>query len=207
MIQIKETDFMWKCYCRTYQDEKETPPPGNLCNYFWTSVWGMGIKFFYDSNFLLAVLTLCGLFYLQSVTFNFMAEASSFTQGIALFEFFMFFIAVIVFGCVRTFKYLMPIMEKIPEKVLAKIAGVFVLGIFGFFIVAMARAFTSPDFNWTEFFQALGFGVLAMFVVFVICVLWAPISSLNFVKTLGAFLKAKKDRVCPLVLPPGVKNE
>jgi hypothetical protein len=91
VIQLKETDLMWKVYCRYYKGYSEPPHPNSLCNFFWKSVGGMLAYLSWDLPAFLVISVLYTLTYgagslaenLNGNSFQFLAILSFMFLGVA----------------------------------------------------------------------------------------------------------------------------
>jgi len=208
-MEIKETDFMWQCYKRFYKGG-EIIPPGNLCRYFWTSVFGWFLKVFCDYNYFLVTLVWMGLISLF-INFLHLTDANSSLNLIISLPSAILIFLFIIFLVARFFILLTSWIEKnINPTTVGKISwsillvvGISLLSFLGHSI------FTQPP-DWDkllDFLIAIGvtLGILVSLAVLYACVFY-PLSTTQFFKLFVQFLKAKKHKVCPLVTAPEEKN-
>lgn len=207
-MKIKETDFMWKCYKRYWQttEDKKVQPPGNLCYYFWTSVVGMLIKLGADTNYFLASLLSAALFLAIICIGALLSQLTSPGFSIILMPLGMFsfvYFWLIFFGR-PFFKLIDWLNKKFGENVENWLAYA-VIG--GFFIaIVVGLCFNWDKITWErtlEVFWSIGITMgIGIGAILLYCLVLYPLATTEFFKTFWAYLKAKKDKICPVVEIP-----
>ena len=59
-MQIRETDFLWKCYKRYYKSQNVIPHPYSICNFIWKAVFGMLFWLIWDLPGIIVYLLFAG---------------------------------------------------------------------------------------------------------------------------------------------------
>jgi hypothetical protein len=211
-MKIKETDFLWSCYLRYYEGEGEkTPPPSNLCRYFWTAMMGLGAKVYCDSNMFLSMACF-GIIFCLIVGFSvivgpFLDEMNEsvsvvVVMPIVLSMIFTFF-SMMVIPIIKISEWM---SEKVSEEQFRKVMLV-IMCCFGVgMLYALIFHHRPWDEAWAELLKSWPYGVgmfLGLPALFGIgyCI-YHPLITTEVFRTFWAYLMAKKQKVCPLVEPP-----
>lgn len=212
MIEIRESDFSWRMYRRFYNNVENPPHPRSLCRYFWRSVGGVVVSFLWDFPFLVTLAVLVPLVALS------WSGASSFvdSQSVAGFFGFLFcgLAAVVVTGgaimvtverlhnyCVRTGR------EQVSRLLVAGVAILLVSVVVGDIWRVGLGGKDAPSHWWHAlygFLTLLAVGAAVIFAVGVYIALFTD--STRTGAQVAAYLRAVKDRACPLVKVPGDEN-
>lgn len=207
-INVRQDDILWRFYCKRFLVEgKEVEPPKNLCRYFWTSVKGFGLWLGREVRLrsfwligLVATAILVGMTCVIPDTSNIIATVLVVTVAV-LWSF-----ALLTAMLVSLYR-----VKRIME---ARAPWLIYLLVFCFIVLVIAHAATQ-GILWSEFtrlfgylFQWLGYMLVVMVAVIIIAlvisiILRRRLQGLRRVfQTFGAFISAKKSRVCPPVNPP-----
>ena len=207
-INVRQDDILWRFYCKRFTVEgKEVEAPKNLCRYFWTSVNGFGL--WLGREVKLRSLWLVGL----------VATAILFATALAIPKADNIFVTTLVVTVVVLWNFaflLAMFVTLIRAKRVIEARAPWVMCLLGFcFIVfAVAYAVTLETFG-SEFqklfgymFRWMGYMLIVMVSMVIIMLVISRIPHHRLEKlrrafqTLGAFVSAKKRRVCPPVNPP-----
>jgi len=208
-INIRQDDILWRFYCKRFLAEgKEVEPPKNLCRYFWTSVKGFGL--WLGREVRLQSLWLISLV-ATAVLFG-MARAIPDARNIVAT------VLVVTIAVLWNFALLTAMfvsLYRVRRVVEARAPWVIYLLGFCFIVLAIAHAATQgtlwPEFTrlFGDLFQWLvGYMLVVMVAVIIIALIISTIPHRRLQKlrrvfqTFGAFVSAKKSRVCPPVNPP-----
>jgi xanthine/uracil permease len=210
-MKIKETDFLWSCYLRYYKGEIEVPPPSNLCKYFWTAMIGMAAKVYADSNMFLSMTAFAVMF----VAILGMATIADLLVQVNKTAAYFIATPVVLGGMFAFFSLmLLPVVRfclwletKFNSKDLERKFALTLLSGFGLFVLYGLIFHHRPwDEAWAEFLKDLPVLIGVVVGVPVLAGLgyciYHPLKTTEVFKTFWAYLKAKKQKVCPLVEPP-----
>jgi len=208
-INVRQDDILWRFYCKRFTVEgKEVEAPKNFCRYFWTSVNGFGLWLGREVKLrslwlvgLVATATLLAVALAVPKTNNIVATVLAVT--VVVFWNFAFLLAMFV-TLIRARR----VVEARAPWVMMYLPG------FCFIVFAVAYAITPETFG-VEFqqlfgymFRWMGYMLIVMVSMIIIMLVISRIPHHRLQKlrrafqTLGAFLSAKKRRVCPPVNPP-----
>lgn len=199
MIQLKETDLMWKAYKRYYKDQ-QCLHPKSLCNLFWKSVGGMFKYAFWDTLVFLTAPVL-GL-----ATWGSLELKNCVPNG----EWLAVPVAFLAFGA--TITSLMFVLCRGMEWACRTnrewlIPTALVVLMVGFMSVVFGLIYGSPFTVWNfvyGFLTLAGFAALFCLGMYLYDKYNDPTSQTgSIIKT---YFFAVKDRVCPRVLIPGETN-
>ena len=205
-IDVHKDDILWRFYCKRFTIAgKEVPPPENLCKYFQTSLKGMFLwltdEVKLQSLWLIHLLTIAvlGLFSTihpdaGNIVVRFLAFLS--------FVLCMFSLAVALSVTLLRLKHL--IVTRAPWVIWPFIVGFIILVLTNKSL--RAELWTEDTFNFILTVLKFMLASVVATVVFFCILVKIPNRNLEKLQQLAqtflAFLKAKKDRVCPPVNPP-----
>src|SRR3989338_1809859 len=207
-INVRQDDILWRFYCKRFTVEgKEVEAPKNLCRYFWTSVNGFGLWLGREvklGSLWLFVLVATALFFATALaipkTDNIVVTALVVT--VVVVWYFAFMLASLV--------------TLIRAKRMVEARAPWVMYLLGVCFVAFAVAYAiTPETFGSDFqqlfgymFRWMGYMLIVMVSMIIIMLVISRIPHHRLQKlrrafqTLGAFLSAKKRRMCPPVNPP-----
>lgn len=208
-INVCQDDILWCFYCKRFVVEgKEVEPSKNLCRYFWTSVKGFGL--WLGREVRLRSLWLIGLL-ATAILFG-MAHAIPDTNNIVAI------ILVVTVAILWNFALLTAMFVSLYRvKRIVEARAPWIIYLLGFCLIVLAIVHAATQGTlWPEFtrlfggdlFQWLGYMLVVMVAVIIIALVISTIphhrlQGLRRVfQTFGAFVSAKKSRVCPPVNPP-----
>lgn len=203
MIQLKETDFLWKMYKRWYQSEKfkyegGCPHPRSLCNFFWKSMGGVWMTLFWDLPFLLTAPLFVGVAWGMSELTDLNKKDANFLDIIQAFVLFGFVVAAVVHVIGRLMD--MAVRRNQEWMIPAVILGMVFCGL----SCLMAIVFGKPLTFW-KFLGGAGILAGTVFALLAIFYLWDrfrdPESQTG--RVVGEYVGAVKRRICPRILIPG----
>jgi len=201
MIQLRESDFLWKCYVRYYKSDLfQLPPhPRSVCNFFWKAVGGMFMYVFWDMYVIIAG----PMFAIISVLLWLVAIVT--TKHCYCVPLFMaallMTIATITFGTLRWIAY----WER------KKVGGVVNFSVLSFVVFGICSGMCSMPFsgsasNWQPIHLLYGACVVVGIVGIVVGIVGGAVLILNAAfskeQVLKSYLESFKSRVCPLVKAP-----
>ena len=206
-MKIKE-GFFWKNYCYFFTaNGKQVEHPKNLCNYFWTAIFGMGKAF---GHSLTKINAFCYLLLTTSFFFSSYGIYYAFPDTII-----PFFPIIIMLGCfVGVFiKSIQSFGRLVGDKASDIILIIFLIVGVVFLIVGFVGDFIINPPTWQNiekgFLSLLWiglrsgmYGIVLGVIIILGCFLFNRASTTDFFKTIVAFLIAKKQKICPLVQPP-----
>jgi len=204
VLKIRDDDLLWKYYQKYYTvDDLKVPHPQNLCNYFWTAVFGAIRSFYIEKP--LWVVWLSAIVLIGGVQMLFSC-LGTWNLPVFIRVFFVPLIFVIPISGALT---LASTGGRLKGWALSIYAGLLLGAVIGMFIGALMLAFNDPNLTWESFllcFAALAGAALVVgvfiglgFLIYTIC---KPVAGWRFVKTIGVYLMAVKHRMCPLMEPP-----
>ena len=207
-INVRRDDILWRFYCKRFVVEgKEIEAPKNLCRYFWTSVKGFGLwlgrEVMLRSLWLISIVATAILFGMARAIPNANNIVATVVVGTIVFLWsFAFLMAMFV-----TLYRVKRVVEARAPWVIYFLGACFIL-------VAIVRAITQGTL-WPEFTRLFGdvlqwgrYILVVMIVMLVITLTLRMVPHRRLQKlrglfeTLGAFMSAKKNRVCPPINPP-----
>lgn len=210
MIQLKETDFLWKCYKRYYDDMLKPPVPGSICNFWWKSVGGMVKWLFWD----------CPFFIIGPIAFALTAlciwGSIALDAWVSFFPGILFFALCVATGLFSLFLIIFRYGEYWDNKgVLGKwMQGIGAIGIgtavLSFIFSFMWRDALNKGGPWLPIYVLWGF-LTVLSILVLLAVIVASVYCFSNHSTSGkvvrAYLGSFKSWVCPLVKAPWEESD
>jgi len=200
-MKIHEENFLWKCYVRSFGD-RPVQHPGSLCRFFWRAMDGLYAKVTEDANFWLIYPWVVGLAVGSAALLGTLVHELPDRGSLLLVLYSPVLVVLwrpaIVMPLARCARWIQTrnwwnatLMSNIRVTIAVVVCVV------GFILLS--------DNWWSLLCMVLL--VLAPFALLLVCrlgyqALVHPLSITEAGKTLLAFFKASKERVCPLVEPP-----
>jgi hypothetical protein len=208
-MKISDNNFLWKCYQRAYRD-KPFQHPRSLCRFFWVALGGFLTMFILDWSFKL-FWPCCLVVAVASIWLIHLYEDSlppvvlvPLVAVINISSFLVLLIPLFRFG-----RWL----ESQPRRTRHLVCG---FNITLFLIVPLAVGLTATDVNWPQFLRSSGLALSILLGLFLAMVLvragylfiYHRASMIETGRTILAFLKTSKEKVCPPVeLPDSYPTE
>jgi len=207
MIQLNETDLLWKCYKRYYSQHLQPPHPHSVCNYFWKSIGGLVLYVVCDLSFFILTPFLALICWYFAPDFS-SPEQPNVVWGVSWLIF-------IIISALYTFLK--------SANFLVKHFGDRTVGIVALLIIDLLLSLTISPIKDYGIFYGLMWGaiylnsaILAVVVIFLLILWLATIifvagvdnsNKSNTKKVVIAYCKSFKDKLCPLVKAPWEKEE
>lgn len=208
-ISVRQYDILWRFYCKRFLIEgKEVETPKNLCRYFWTSVNGFGLWLGREvklRNLWLISLVATATVFAMARAFpdeNNTIVITILVVAIAVLWNFAILTAIFVTTC-----RMMRVVEARAPWVMYLLGSCVIVLV----IVHMVTQGTLwPEFTrlFGDSLQLFGYVLMAGAAMIIIGLVSSAIPHRRLQKlqrafqTFGAFVSAKKSRVCPPVNPP-----
>jgi hypothetical protein len=203
MIQIKETDALWRFYNRNYRG-RNVPEPKNLCNYFWKAVEGAIKAFICDVPALIVLPILWGFTGLVTLISY---QTSGRPQEIPAFVLMISIFSTLAGATGLVFSFAITLMRWFEywenrEEVCFLSLGF--LGLVGLAFMLGTAFKNDGAWHWYYFFYGLGIELTAIVGSVVVFAIWYFCFSdnTNLGKNTLQYLRAVKSKVCPLVVVP-----
>lgn len=200
-MKIHKDNPLWKCYLRFHKDSYKIPHPNNLCNFWWTAVFGLLAKLLIDWPFFISGLIITSFLILSgALSYLFM------DYGAAYIPLVLTILIAIMFPCAR----LMCFVEKVDKKLgHRKVSSSIIWSFFAVacltFLVTLILNFDQISITWNGIVMALltlAFLAGVLLSLFLVWFVFMSVTKTQFAQTWIGFLKAKKQGICPLVEPP-----
>jgi len=217
VLKIEENDILWKFYKRSYELEgfEKPPHPVNLCNYFWSSVFGAMQCFVMEGSlWLVWVLSLV----VSALGFGGMVGLVASSDPPSIWAIFLMLPCMVmaVGGLVIPFVALAHQLKgwalKIYQGLGWTVGGLAIVGLIWMMVyISMLEVGKLGFWAWLTnvgifLGMAVGVGVgfitvLALLIVG-ITYLFGSAGQWKFLQTIWAYLVAIKHQMCPLIEPP-----